>query len=55
MKCKKCGKEVSENSKFCTYCGSDINKYNANKKLIKKIICIVSGIVGIIFIICIII
>lgn len=53
MHCKKCGKEISENSKFCTYCGSDINKYNANEKLIKKIICIVSGIVGIIFIICI--
>ena len=35
MKCSKCGKEIDENDKFCTYCGNE-NKLedeeNGNKK-----------------------
>ena len=23
MKCSKCGKEIDENDKFCTYCGNE--------------------------------
>lgn len=51
MKCKKCGKEIPENSEFCGYCGSNTNKYNQNRNLIRNIIYVVSGIVGIILII----
>lgn len=38
MFCKKCGKEIKEEDKFCPYCGQDIekpvveNKTKANKK-----------------------
>lgn len=28
MKCQHCGKEIAEDSKFCTYCGSTILKKN---------------------------
>lgn len=36
MYCSKCGKEISENSKFCSYCGSNNNieiTKNSNKKI----------------------
>jgi|GEM_PF-4593483 len=31
MFCTKCGKEVSENKKFCPYCGAEMNKNTVSK------------------------
>ncbi len=41
LNCKKCGKEIPNDSKICPYCGKKVNKENNSKK-IKKII---SGVV----------
>ncbi|MBR2954100.1 MAG: zinc-ribbon domain-containing protein [Clostridia bacterium] len=30
MYCKNCGKEMAENAKFCSYCGSENNATNRN-------------------------
>lgn len=48
MKCSKCDKEIPENSDFCTYCGSKIDKCKGNKKTMKNIIGIASGFILII-------
>lgn len=32
MKCVKCGKEIAENSRFCSYCGGEQNQGTASKK-----------------------
>lgn len=50
MKCKKCGKEIPENSEFCTYCGNKVDKNSDNKKIIINTVYVVSGIVGFILI-----
>ena len=34
--CTKCGKEISQNSKFCVSCGAEIKNTDINNKLIKK-------------------
>lgn len=47
MKCKKCSKELEENTKFCNSCGAKVGKDNKNSK---KILIIV-GIILFIFII----
>ena len=31
MFCRKCGKEINENSKFCKYCGFDLTQYMENQ------------------------
>lgn len=51
MKCKNCGNKIPENSGFCSHCGSKAEIYKENRKLIRNIIYVASGIVGIILII----
>ena len=65
MYCGKCGKQISDNSKFCKYCGAIVNseendneewapvKVEKNSFLNKKIIKIICIIIAVIFIICI--
>lgn len=54
MKCLKCGKNIDQDSKYCTYCGEEQNheierKVHTNKKASsdKKIVVIILGIIGI--------
>lgn len=54
MFCKKCGKELKENAKYCSFCGCSVTKKNMRKKTIcHRIVCgviiilvIVGAIVG---------
>lgn len=51
MKCNKCGKEVQDEWEFCNYCGEKIERTaEKGKKLNKKIIYLVIGIIVFIFI-----
>lgn len=51
MKCKNCGKEILNNSKFCPYCGEDIIKDDkSNKKILiigMVVILIVAIVIGV--------
>lgn len=38
MKCKKCGAEINENSKFCSECGTPIDKEESKSSFLSKLL-----------------
>jgi len=52
MYCSKCGKEITDDSKFCEYCGNDITEVNINNRLNDKktILCIIFILISIVMI-----
>lgn len=46
IKCKECGKEISNQAKLCPNCGAPTEKFNQKKKTNNKII--IGGILGIV-------
>ena len=38
MKCKRCGKELEKNARFCVNCGNEVNNQNEPKQKNKGIL-----------------